>query len=193
MMEAGLAHIRESVMPALQQFEGFIGLSVMVDRMSGRCIATSAWRDEEAMRASQDRIMPIRNEAADTFGGTATVDEWEIAVMHRDHQSHEGACARATWIQTDRTAVDDGIETYRMGALPNIEQLAGFCSASLMVNRHTGQAVSTVCFENREAMESSRDTAEQIRSAASRQASATVLDIREFEMAMAHLRVPEMA
>jgi hypothetical protein len=42
-------------------------------------------------------------------------------------------------------------------------------------------------------MESSREAGNRIRSAGTEQARATVLDVNEFELVLAHLRVPEMA
>ena len=192
-IDAGAAHVRDEVLPALKQLDGFIGLSMMVDRESGRCIATSAWQNEDAMRASADQVQPVRNRAAEILGGSPEVEEWEIAVMHRDHPTHEGACVRSAWLQTDPGGVDGLIDTYKMGALPQIEGLDGFCSASFMVNRATGRAVSSACFESRAAMDASREQANRIRSAGTQQANATVLEVREFELAVAHLRVPEMA
>ena len=159
-IDAGAAHVRDEVLPALKQLDGFIGLSMMVDRESGRCIATSAWQNEDAMRASADQVQPVRNRAAEILGGSPEVEEWEIAVMHRDHPTHEGACVRSAWLQTDPGGVDGLIDTYKMGALPQIEGLDGFCSASFMVNRASGRAVSSTCFESRAAMEASREQAE---------------------------------
>ena len=192
-IDAGLAHVRDVVLPALRQLDGFIGLSMMVDRESGRCIATSAWQNEDTLRASADQVQPVRNRAAEILGGNPEVEEWEIAVMHRDHPTHEGACVRAAWLQTDPARVDDLVDTYKMAALPQIEGLDGFCSASFMINRTTGRAVSSACFESRAAMQASREKSNQIRSAGTQQANATVLEVREFELAVAHLRVPEMA
>jgi len=191
-IDAGIAHVRDEVLPALQQLDGFVGLSMMVDRESGRCIATSAWQTEDAMRASADRVEPVRNRAAEILGGSASVEEWEIAVMHRDHPTHEGACVRATWIQVDPAGLDGAIEAYRTNALPKIEALNGFCSASLMVNRETGRSVSAASYDSRATMEASREQANQIRTATTQQASATVLEVAEFELAVAHLRVPEL-
>ena len=91
-IDAGIAHVRDTVMPALERCDGYTGLSLLVDRSSGRCIATSAWQSEEAMRASAESIRPVRDCAAEVFGGSADVEEWEVAVLHRDHRSNDGAC-----------------------------------------------------------------------------------------------------
>ena len=192
-IDAGLAHVRDEVLPALRQLDGFIGLSMMVDRESGRCIATSAWQNEDTLRASADQVQPVRSRAAEILGGSPEVEEWEIAVMHRDHPTHEGACVRTAWLQTDPGGVDGLIDTYKLAALPQIEGLEGFCSASFMVNRTTGRAVSSTCFESSAAMQASREQANQIRSAGTKQANATVIEVCEFELAVANLRVPEMA
>lgn len=192
-IDEGVAHIRDVVLPELMQLDGCIGLSMMVDREGGRCIATSAWQTEEARQASAMAVMPLRDRAAEILGGAATVELWDIAVMHRDHPTHDGACIRATWLSGDPSMLDDGISSYRMAALPQMESIPGFCSASLMVNRETGNSVSSVCYESREAMEASRRQAEELRASVAEQAGVRVMEVAEFELALAHLRVPEMA
>ena len=135
----------------------------------------------------------MRDRAAELFGGSAQVDEWEIAVLHRDHQSQQGACVRATWIEVDPAQMDRAIEVVRMSSLPAIEALEGFCSASLMVDRRSGRAVSSVTYDSHEAMQRNRDQAATVRTAGAQEAGANILDVGEFELAVAHLRVPEMA
>jgi hypothetical protein len=97
-LDIGIAHVRDVVMPALQEMNGYVGLSLLVDRQSGRCIATSAWQTMEAMRASAERVAPVRDRAALMFDGSAKVEEWDITFLHRDHHSQDGACVRATWL-----------------------------------------------------------------------------------------------
>src|ERR1700690_1114369 len=67
-IDAGIAHVRDAVMPALGSIEGFTGLSLMVDRSSGHCIATSAWQSEESMRASEQSVRPVRDRLAEILG-----------------------------------------------------------------------------------------------------------------------------
>ena len=74
-----------------------------------------------------------------------------------------------------------------------MEELDGFCSASLLVNRAAGRAVSTATYDNRAAMPRSREQADAVRSAGSLKIGAEVLQVCEFELALARLRVPEMA
>jgi heme-degrading monooxygenase HmoA len=191
-IDAGIAHIRDEVMPALQQIDGCVGVSLLVDRESGRCIATSAWETQDAMHASAERVRPVRDRAAQAFGGSPIVDEWEIAVLHRDHRSGPGACVRATWLTVRPDQFDRAIEFYRESVLPDIEKLDGFCSASLMLDRTSWRAVSSSTFDSMEAMQRNGDQARSIRTARLRDLGADQLDVGEFELAIAHLRVPEL-
>ena len=90
-IDEGIANVRDEVMPLVQGMDGCIGLSMLVDRDSGRCIVTTAWRTEEAMHASEAGIRASRERAAQIFGEMPTVAEWEIAVMHRMHETGDGA------------------------------------------------------------------------------------------------------
>ncbi|BDY31585.1 hypothetical protein [Mycolicibacterium mageritense] len=191
-IDAGIAHIRDEVMPALDALDGCVGLSLLVDRESGRCIATTAWRSEHAMHASAAALAPVRHRAVEVFGGTATLDEWEIAVVHREQYSAPGACVRATWLRARPEQFDRAIEFYRTSVLPDMEELDGFCSASLMIDRATGRAVSSATFVDRDAMDRNRDQARALRTTRLRDLGADQLDVGEFELALAHLRVPEM-
>ncbi len=191
-IDAGIAHMRDTVMPALEGIPGCLGLSLLVDRTSGRCIATSSWDSEEAMRASEETMRPIRDQAAELFGGGTQIEEWEIATMHREHRSSEGACVRATWVKVVPDQMDQGIDFYKMTILPALEELEGFCSASLLVDRASGRGVASSTFDSAEAMERNKGLLDSIRATGSQEARAEVIEECDFELALAHLRVPEM-
>ena len=191
----GLRAIREEVFPAVSEMDGCVGMSLLVDRDTARCVATTSWQSEDAMQASADLVRPLRERAERALGATggSKVHQWEVAVVHRDHAAPDGACARLTWLSGDQGMVDRAIDLYRMVILPQIQEFDGFCSASLMIDREAGRVVGTAAFDSRAAVEASREATAGIRERIVRELSATVDDVEEMEIAFAHLHVPEMA
>lgn len=192
-IDEGIAYVRDEVMPDLMAMEGCTGLSMICDRESGRCVITSAWSSKEARDNSDQLVQPKRQRGAEIFGAQPSVDVWDIAVVHRHAPSGEGACVRCTWLSMDTAGVASAIDTYRMTLLPALEEMDGFCSASLMVDRATGRAVSTATFASRDAMVASRAAAQGLRTRTAQDVGASVTDIQEFDLALAHLHVREMA
>jgi hypothetical protein len=189
--DALVATVRDDVMPGLMELDGCIGLSLLVDRDAGRAIATSAWETQEAMRASAEQVRPLRDRAAQAFGGTPEVEEWEIAVLHRAHRVADGACARVVWTRTDPGNLDRIIDAYRDSLMPWWEQTDGFCSNSFLVDRQEGRCSSTIVFATREAMAHTRDQFTTLREEFVTKMGMEILEVAEFDMALAHLRVPE--
>ena len=186
-LDAGIAFVKNEAGPLLDKVEGCRGLSMLVDRETGQCIATSSWDTEAAMRAGDRELRPLRDRGRDILGGSLEMDEWEVAVMHRT--SH-GECCRVSWLQGDVEAMT---ETFRVGILPELEQTPGFCSASLLVNRATGLGCGTTVWESRAAMEASRVVADDLRRRTADEAAGEIVEVHEYELAYAHLHLPEMA
>jgi hypothetical protein len=193
-IDAGVAHIRDAVLPRLQEVDGCVGLSLLADRETGRCIATTAWETEDAMRASEEPTQPVRDQALQVFGavGSPMTEEWEIAALHRDHSAGEGACARVIWVKLPPDQLDAGINFYKMSVLPDLEALDGFCSASLLVDRASGRAVTCTSFDSLEAMERTREQATALKNTKILEVGAEELDDGEFALRLAHLRAPEL-
>ena len=193
-IEAAIAQVRDEVLPAIQRMDGCLGLSMLIDRGTGRCIVTTAWDTRETLAASREMVRAIRDRALATAGAAGSdVEEWEVAAMHRNHHTSEGACARVSWLKGDPADLDRAIDVYKLAAMPAMEGLPGFCSASLLVDRGIGRAVSTATYDNQEALDNSRAQAEAIRAGTAQEARAEVLDVAEFELVLAHLHIPEMA
>jgi hypothetical protein len=192
MVESGIAHVKDTVMPQVRAMDGCVGLSLIADRESGRCIVTTAWRDEAAMRSTADAVVPLRERAASMFGGETTVDEWEVAYLHRDHRSAQGACTRVTWLEGDASVMDRMIDMVRTTIMPRLEAIEGFCSASLLVDRAAGRACFTASYDSTEAMVAARDTAMGLRADVMTETGSRITEVAEFDLALAHLDVPEL-
>ncbi|MFW6869453.1 hypothetical protein ACOACQ_18830 [Nocardioides sp. CPCC 206347] len=186
-IDAGIRFVQDEVAPRLDATEGCRGLSLLVDRETGYCIATSSWDSEEAMAASDELLRSLRDRGKDILGASLQVDSWEITVMHRNQH---GECCRVSWIEGD---LDTMAETFRVGIMPQLEELDGFCSASLLVDRSARLGCATTAWESRAAMEASRSMAHDMRARAASDADGMIVEVHEFDLAYAHLHVPEMA
>lgn len=190
-VDEGIALVRDEIMPAVQEMDGCVGLSLLVDRATGTSIVTSAWDSEEAMRATEKKVQPLRKRGADLLSARPEVRTWEIAVVHRERSAPEGACASVTWTRGDTKDIDRNLQAFQDQVMPRIMDLDGFCSVSLFIDRDEGLGVTATVFRDRSALERARQDIQAIRSGAIEQLGLELLDAAEFEVAHAHLRVPE--
>ena len=177
-------------MPAIQQINGCIGLSMLTDREHGRCIVTTSWADADAMRAATEDVHPIRLMQALGAQGL-DIQEWEIAVLHRERPAGDGAGAQVTWARIPPNHLNELLDAYRHNLMPRLQELMGFDSLSMLVDRRTGRTVSVTAFESRDALALVRKHARHLREQFAQAMGARITDIAEMDLAVAHLRVPE--
>jgi hypothetical protein len=192
-IDDGVAFLRDRVMPAVEGLPGYVGLSMLADRDTGRCIATTSWKDGAAMAGTGEQLRPLRTRFAELLGGAVELHTWEIAVLHRVHEAPDGACTRVTWTRTDPSRAEQALDAYRVGLLPQLEKLDGFCSASLLVDRRDGRAAGSVTYTDRMTLERSRTDATAVREEFAAAMDSQILEVAEFELVLAHLRVPDTA
>lgn len=192
-IDDGIALVDNELMSMMTHIRGCMGLSMLVDRASGRCIATSSWESEDAMRASNEQLQPVRQRLLDTLGADdLEVQEWEIAIFHRDHELPSGAAARVTWGRPPEGQLDAAADAFKTNVLPLLEDMEGFCSASMLIDREAGILCGTVSFDSMARVEGNREFAAEQRARATQQNGTEFTDVIECEVAVHHLRVPEL-
>lgn len=191
-LDAGIAYMRDEVMPSVKRTDGCVGLSLLADRDSGRCIVATSWVDEQAMRATAAEDRTVQHRLMHTLGGEhADVQEWEIAVLHRERPAGDGAGAQVTWARIAPNHLDDLLDAYRHNLLPKLQELPGFCSVSMLVDRRLGRTVSVTSFEDRNWVARDRKEAKSLREQFAQAMGARIVDVAEMDLVLAHLHVPE--
>jgi hypothetical protein len=189
-IDAGIDFVRDEVLPTMLVMDGCVGLSMLANRETGLCITTSAWHSLETRTGSEEQVHALRTRIGEHLGGAPEVDQWEIALLHRDHWSQEGARVRATWVKT--AEIDNLVDFTKNITLPTLDGVPGFCSASLMINRGTGTGVVAVSFDTAAAEENSRETARNLREKFVDETREQILDVEQFDLVLAHLHAPEL-
>jgi heme-degrading monooxygenase HmoA len=78
-LDEGMRHVREQVLPLMQEQDGFKGFIALSDRQSGKVIGVSFWESEQAMQASEEVGDRTRSESAEAGGATvADVERYEV-------------------------------------------------------------------------------------------------------------------
>ena len=191
-IDAGIEFVHSEVLPTILVMDGCVGLSMLANRETGHCITVSAWHSQESRKDSETEVGDLRARIGERLGTTSEVDQWEIALLHRDHRSHEGARARVTWVQADPAEIDRLVDFTKTTTLPTLEDVPGFCSASLVIDRGSGKGVVAVIFDDAAAEENSREAARGLREKFVHETGEQVLDVEQFDLVLAHLHAPEL-
>jgi len=191
-VDQAISFVRDEWLPSTTGLEGCTGLSMLAARRSGRCIVTTGWETEATMLASAEGMRPHRARLGKILSAVPVVAQYEVAVMHRAQRAGENACCRVTWSALrDPALVDEDIATFRMALLPRVEELAGFASASLMVDRLSGRAALAVNYVDREAMLAAGQRADALQQQYVREMGGRITEVAELDLVVAHLRIPE--
>ena len=192
-LDEGIRFTRDVVAPALSAVPGSLGLSMYVDRDTGTSTVSSAWETRGARDAAQAALDPLRARAAGIVGGLPVTDLFELAVLERRRPAEPGFWSRMTRVSIDPHRMETAIDAYRSTTLPALELLDGYCSAALLVDYGRGAGISSVVFDSRASLDASRDQGEQIRRTSTAKAGAEVVDVRESEIVIAGMRLPQTA
>ena len=190
-LDDAISYVRDTVMPAVERMDGSVGLSLLCERESSRCIGTTAWADADALHRSVEDEKQAWLPAVELMQGEAEVDEWEIAVLHRVHRTREGSCVRLVWSRCNPDRMDRMVDTYRMEMVPRVEELPGFGSVSLLIDRVHGRVARASTYDDYDCMNRAQEPAMELRRKFHQQTGMEATEVAEFELVLAHLRVPE--
>jgi hypothetical protein len=73
-VEEAIRSVQETILPVLRECAGFKGQLFLVDRDKGEAIGISLWDTEANMRASEEKVRPVREQTADQAGASSAPD-----------------------------------------------------------------------------------------------------------------------
>lgn len=191
-LDDGIAFVRDHVVPAVQTLPGTLGLTMMVDRITGTATVTTAWESERARSEAEEVLSTLRGKAMRLMsGGTPVTELFELAVLDRLRPAQAGFWTRTTRVMIDPQHVDEAVDAYSSSTLHDLQLLPGYCSAVLLLDRARGAGVVSLTFDSRASLDASREQGESIRRAAVEKTGAAVSEIRESEIVIAGLRLPQ--
>ena len=81
-MDEGLRHLRERIIPRVQQQDGYNGFIALGDSETGEVIGISLWESERALQATEEEANRLRAETAEASGAAmAGVESYEVPLL----------------------------------------------------------------------------------------------------------------
>lgn len=175
--------IRKAVPGMMAEQPGFDGIGIFADRTLGKILTGSWWETEQALKDSDTNLRDRRTEMLARFVSTITTMNLEAVAYTRPASATSGGfrLQRMAFApgQGDRIA-----QAFKEVGMPRLQDLDGFQSASLLMDRERGMAGVGTFFQDMDALAASRGPQAAIRKAAFEQMKEGVqlLALEEFEV-----------
>jgi heme-degrading monooxygenase HmoA len=152
-MDAGVAYIRDDVLPMMSAQHGFRGISVSADRNGEILGALTMWASEEDLDASDSALDKARDGAVKIVGGVMTVETYEQTTEAMARLPVAGNALVVTRMTVHPASIDEHIAFFERHLLPAIEVQPGFCAFRTMVNRGHGRCVVGIVWVDRPSLD----------------------------------------
>jgi hypothetical protein len=186
-----VAFTRDEIQPVVDGLPGSHGLGMWVNRKTGDVVVSTAWQDEAALKASDERLAPLRAEALRRFGSAEPrIEILEPVLIWQRDPSQVGQWTRAAEVRHPVDRLVENLASFKEHTLPAILEFPGVSTVALMANRTTGLTVLNVAYATDAEFEASRDRAATLRSESMARLGASVERVTEMQVAIAGIRPP---
>jgi heme-degrading monooxygenase HmoA len=146
-IDAGVALLRDQIVPQLEQQKGFRGLSLSANRDTGQVSVLTLWETEGDLHASESATEKLRGDTLKVLGaGAPTIEHFEEVVSEVGSvPPGPGSRLQVRRITVAPDRIEENLAFFRANVLPEITSTPGFQAVRQLINRDTGEgAVGTV-------------------------------------------------
>ncbi|WP_395296953.1 hypothetical protein ACF9IK_28580 [Kitasatospora hibisci] len=161
---------------------GYRGYGLFANRELGVIMMGSWWDSAQHERDSAERLRQRRDELLAQFAGSAAIEVLEAAAVSPPAPVAPGGGFRLVRFDFDPERGDELVEGFRAGALPALQQMDGFVSAALLLNRAVARGSVGAVFADRAALAASRAPQAAARAKVTAATGAIVRSLEEFEV-----------
>ena len=163
-IDAGVAFLRDKVVPEVQGQKGFRGLTMSGNRSTGEAGILGLWETLEDLEATDSTVSKLREGAMDVLGGEITVATMEQVVAEvTKPQDMVGRPLRIVRVTMEPAKVEEHIEFFRSDVLPGLKETAGFLAVRNLVDRKTGNGNVGTIWADEDSMRANEANAEERR------------------------------
>jgi heme-degrading monooxygenase HmoA len=151
-IDDGVAFVRDTAVPVLQEQKGYRGVTASADRDGGVLGVLSLWETEADRDASFGPLAELRQQGIDVVGGELNVESFEQLVEEMASPPTVGSALMVTRISMDPSKVDENLGFFKSEIVPRISAAPGFLALRNMIDRKTGRGLVGSAWADQDAM-----------------------------------------
>lgn len=164
-LDAGVAFLRDKIIPAMKKVPGFVGATCVVNREKGEGAASTLWESLEAMNNAEQIGQQSRSQSSEGTGmEVIDVDRFEVTTLE---MAPDGArlprYTRTITAYGDPKRADQAAKVVRDEILPKLKTQPGFSAYAAGINRMTGRGFTISSWATPEQREKSRAAVASVR------------------------------
>jgi heme-degrading monooxygenase HmoA len=194
-IEAGIAYLRDKIIPSLKNVPGFVGATCIVDREKSTGAASTIWESLEAMNKAEQAGVQARIDSGEATGiEVVDVDRFEITTLEMATPTAKvPSYTRVITAYGDPKELDKVTQLVREHSVPKLKQQPGFRAFAAGVNRMSGRGFTAASFASAEEREASNAALMATRERATEVGHMYGLQIDLVETVIAEIKVPTTA
>ena len=177
-----LDYAQADVSPRVESQPGSLGVSLLANADLGLAIFESFWSSGDAMRASEQTVVPSRREMLRRSAGTVSVERYNLPVFEREEPPSSGGGLRLARLDVDPEASADIVEVYGSTAVPWLADTKGFCAAMLLVDSDSGHCITEAMWRRPEELVASRSVAAAVQAETASSTHGEVRAVEEYDV-----------
>ena len=165
-IDAAVAYLRETALPAVQGQHGYQGLSAAADRSTGRLGVMTLWSTAADREASNSALSKLREEARSELADDMTVETLDQQAVEIGRRPEVGNSVLITRISMDPSRVRDNVEYFKSEVVPQVSAAPGFRSLRNLINPETGEGLVSSIWDDEQSLKAALEATEERRAAA---------------------------
>jgi heme-degrading monooxygenase HmoA len=191
-LDAGVAFLREKIIPAMKQAPGFLGATCILNREEGTGAASTLWESLEAMNQAEQLGQQSRIQSSAATGlEVVDVDRFEITALEMSSPTPQvPSYTRVLLAYADPKKLDEVVKQVREQSIPLLKAQPGFRAFAAGVNRATGRGFTSSSFATAAQREASNATLADQRERITSGASMYGVQVQLVETVLAEIKLP---
>jgi heme-degrading monooxygenase HmoA len=165
-IDAAVAYLEETALPAVRAQNGYEGLSAAADRSSGRLGVLTLWATAADREASNSALSKVREEGRNQLAADMTVETFDQQAVQIGRRPEVGNRVLVTRISMDPSRVKDNVEYFKSEVMPQVSAAPGFRTLRNLIDPDTGEGIVSSIWDDEQSLQAALEATEERRAMA---------------------------